>query len=143
MQCAVHVYVLNEHFSQEYADQHYGGKDSEMNRKYDWEDELVITSNVKNVETHRDAIYVIRGTYASGDEFEIEVKGMLLFDVVNKDGSITQIAASESIVDHFECSKNDEQWKITIFLKDYEPMANPIPGIYIASKSFPSELITE
>ncbi len=143
MQCKVHVYVLNEHFSQEYADEHNGGKDSEMNRKFDWEDELMITSNVVKVETHRKAIYVIRGAYASGDAFEIPVEDMLIFDVVNDDGSVTQLAASESMVDRFESKMDEEHWKIELFLKDYEPMANPIPGIYIASKSFPSELITE
>jgi hypothetical protein len=68
---------------------------------------------------------------------------MLIFDVVNDDGSVTQLAASESLVDRFENSKDEQRWKIELFLKDYEPMANPIPGIYIASKSFPSELITE
>lgn len=143
MQCEVHVYVLNEHFSQEYADEHNGGKDSEMNRKYDWEDELMITSNVKKIETHRKAIYHIRGFYATGESFEIPVEDMLIFDLVNDDGSVTQLAASESLVDRFQTLEEDKLWKIELFLKDYEPMANPIPGIYIASKSFPSELITE
>ena len=37
--------------------------------------------------------------------------------------------------------KNKNQWTIEIYIKDFEPMANPIPGIYIASKEFPKELL--
>ena len=143
MQCTVHVYVLNEHFSQEYADLHNGGNDSEMNKKYDWEDELFINSDVKQIESNRDAVYLLRGTYDSGDSFEFPIEGMLIFDVINEDGNFTQIAASESMVDHFQVGEKNGQWEIEIFIKDYEPMANPIPGIYIASKAFPSALIRE
>ena len=36
--------------------------------------------------------------------------------------------------------KEDDGFKITIILKDLEPMANPSPGVYIASKEFPKDL---
>jgi hypothetical protein len=28
-----------------------------------------------------------------------------------------------------------------VYLKDFEPMSNPVPGIYIAAQEFPKELI--
>jgi hypothetical protein len=143
MQCVVHVYVLNEHYSQEYADQHNGGKDSELNRKYDWEDELLITSTVQHIEEIRSAIYPLKGQFPSGESFEFPIANMLLFDIQSEGQPSTIIGASEEIVDHFSCDKTNSNWVVSIFLKDYEPMANPIPGIYIASKSFPTALITE
>jgi hypothetical protein len=36
--------------------------------------------------------------------------------------------------------KKSKDFKIELFLKDDEPYANPIPGIYIASKEFPKAL---
>ena len=46
MHCTVRVYLHNDHFSQEYADEHNNGQESELNRRFEWEDELeiVITS---------------------------------------------------------------------------------------------------
>ncbi len=45
MNCRIHLYLLNEHFSVEHANANHDGEESEMNRKFEWEDEL----NVKNV----------------------------------------------------------------------------------------------
>ena len=143
MQCVVHVYVLNEHFSQAYADQHNNGNDSELNRKYDWEDELVITSDVQHIDTVRKGVYLLKGAYSSGNHFEYPVENMLLFEIHCEGQPTTVVGASEEMVDRFSCDKTSTNWEISIFLKDYEPMANPIPGIYIASQSFPSELIRE
>ena len=51
------------------------------------------------------------------------------------------VGASKCIIDHCSLSIDDTNYTIRIYLKDYEPMANPIPGIFIASKSFPKALI--
>jgi hypothetical protein len=59
----------------------------------------------------------------------------------SEDAPDTYVGASQSIVDRYEKEENDGGVTVRIFLKDYEPMANPIPGIYIASKEFPKELI--
>ena len=93
MNCKIHVYLLNEHFSQEHADAHYNGEESENNLKYEWEDEFAITSTV------------------------------------------------ESIVETHELIKDENGFTIKIFLKDFEPMSNPVPGIYVASKEFPQALV--
>lgn len=62
-ECIFHVYLLNEHFSPEYAEAQHGGKDSENNRRYDWEDEFAITSAVKNIEVIRDAVFRCRAHF--------------------------------------------------------------------------------
>lgn len=113
-----------------------------MNRRYEWEDELSITTEVLDVREMEDAVYTIQGNYGNGDSFSIDVPGMRLFEVKSDDGN-TFIGCSESILDRAKVSKDESNFEIEIFLKDYEPMANPIPGIYIASKEFPKELIVE
>ena len=41
----------------------------------------------------------------------------------------------------FEIEEKEDETVIRIYLKDYEPMSNPVPGIYIASQEFPKELV--
>ncbi|MEY3591416.1 MAG: hypothetical protein RLZZ38_372, partial [Bacteroidota bacterium] len=38
MNCKIHIYLLNDLFSQELADAEFGGKESADNLRYEWED---------------------------------------------------------------------------------------------------------
>ena len=140
-ECVFNVFLLNEHFSPEYAEAQHGGKDSENNRRYDWEDEFAITSSVKKIEVLEGVEYPLRGVLPDGKEFSYDVPSMLVFKIVSEDAPETYIGASQSIVDRYEQEELEGKVRIRIYLKDYEPMANPIPGVYIASKEFPKELI--
>ena len=140
-ECVFNVYLLNEHFSPEYAEAQHGGKDSENNRRYDWEDEFAITSSVKKIEVLKDVEYPLRGVLPDGKEFSYDVTSMLLFKIISDNAPETYVGASQSIVDRYEQEDLEGKVRIRIYLKDYEPMANPIPGVYIASKEFPKELI--
>ena len=140
MKCRVHVFLLNEHFSQEYADIHHNGKDSELNLRYEWEDELEIKSDVSEVIELSNEIFPLQGTLGDGSSFSYDVQRMHLFKLVCNDG-ITVLGCSESILHHSEVEKTSDSFVIRLYLKDYEPMSNPIPGIYIASQEFPKELI--
>jgi hypothetical protein len=51
------------------------------------------------------------------------------------------VGASESMIDTLSIEKLNDEILVSIYIKDNEPHANPIPGIYIASKEFPKELI--
>ena len=55
--------------------------------------------------------------------------------------TLTVISLTESMVDTLSIEKLSIEILVSIYLKDNEPHANPIPGIYIASKEFPKELI--
>lgn len=140
MKCRVHVFLLNEHFSQEYADIHHNGQDSELNLRYEWEDELEIKSEVSEIQEHVNAVFPLQGTMGDGKQFSYDVEGMHLFELISSSGNIV-LGCSESILDHADIGKTEDAWTIHIYLKDYEPMSNPIPGIYIASQEFPKELI--
>lgn len=138
MKCTVQFFLLNEHFSQEHADAHYNGKDSENNRKYEWEDELVITTSVDSIETHEGASFPLKGTLPDGKDFEHSVQDMRMFELKGEVPAF--VGCSESILDSFEVEYSEEL-RLKVFLKDFEPMANPVPGIYIAAQEFPKELV--
>ena len=140
-ECIVNVYLLNEHFSPEYAEAQHNGKESENNLRYEWEDEFAITSDVLSVTAIENASFPLQGEMPDGQIFSYEVARMLLFEIASSDAPTTYVGASASIVDSYEIDQSGEDIRLKIFLKDYEPMSNPIPGIYIASKEFPKELI--
>ncbi len=141
MNCKIHVYLLNEHFSQEHADAHYNGEESENNLKHEWEDEFAITSNVESIVEHEKASFPLQGQLPNGEEFSHDVTNMFLFEIQSSDAPVSFVGASASIVEAHELIKDENGFTIKIFLKDFEPMSNPVPGIYVASKEFPQALV--
>lgn len=141
MNCKIHIHLLNELFSQELADAQHNGKETADNLRYEWEDELEITSEVTSVVEHQAATYTLAGYDENNTLFSYEIADMHLFEIHSVQDPIAYVGASQSIVDHCTHSTDSNGHIIRIFLKDYEPMANPVPGIFIASKAFPKALI--
>ena len=141
MKCTIHTYLLNDLYSQELADSQNNGEQTPDNKKYDWEDEMSISSRVKEVEELKDSSYFLAGSLGDGSNFSIEVPKMRLLKITSSDAPDLYVGASESIISEVRINRNENHLKMEIFIKDLEPMANPIPGIYIASKEFPKELV--
>ena len=141
MKCTIHTYLLNDLYSQELADSQNNGEQTPDNKKYDWEDEMNVSSTVNDVEELKDNSYFLAGSLGDGSNFSIEVPKMRLLKITSSDVQDLYVGASESIISEVRINRNENHWKIEIFIKDLEPMANPIPGIYIASKEFPKELV--
>ncbi len=141
MNCKIHIHLLNELFSQELADAQHNGKETADNLRYEWEDELEITSEVTSVVERQAATYTLAGYDENNTLFSYEIADMHLFEIHSVQDPIAYVGASQSIVDHCTHSTDSNGHTIRIFLKDYEPMANPVPGIFIASKAFPKALI--
>jgi hypothetical protein len=141
MNCKIHIYLLNDLYSQELADEQHEGNQSIDNIKYEWEDELSISSDVISVTELSDVAYPLAGMNEHNEAFQFDIPNMRLFEIQSSDAPKVYIGASESIVSSATVEKTDESYTIEIFLKDYEPMSNPTPGIFIAAKSFPKELI--
>ena len=141
MICTIHTYLLNDLYSQELADSQNNGEQTPDNKKYDWEDEMSISSRVKEVEELIDSSYFLAGSLGDGSNFSIEVPKMRLLKITSSDAPDLYVGASESIISEVRINRNENHLKMEIFIKDLEPMANPIPGIYIASKEFPKELV--
>ena len=140
MECNIHVYLLNQHFSVEHAEAHHDGKESENNLKYDWEDEFKITSKVDAVEELPMQTYPLQGVL-DDKPFSYDIPNMRLFQIISEDAPPVFVGCSESILDSCTLTKGEEGYLIQIYLKDYEPMANPIPGLYIAAQEFPKPLV--
>lgn len=132
-------YKLNEDFSPEYAEANNEGKPSENNRLYEWEDELVLKNDIKNVEVLEGKTYTLKGEI-NGEGFEEEVENMFLFNIQGSDNSITQMACSAVLVERYEVLEK-ENIQLNVFFKGTEPLSNPVPGIYIALQEFPKRLI--
>jgi len=141
MKCTIHVYLINELYSQEFADEHHDGNPSEDNKEFDWEDELSISSNVVAAEEQPSSIFKLEGQNANDDYFSVEVPNMRLVKITSSDAPDVFVGASESMIDTLNIQQLSDELLVSIFIKDNEPHANPIPGIYIASKEFPKELI--
>ena len=141
MKCTIHTYLLNDLYSQELADSLNNGEQSPDNKKFDWEDEMNVSSSVKDVEELLDSSYFLAGSLGDGSNFSIEVPKMRLLKITSSDAQDLYVGASESIISEVRINRNKNHWKIEIYIKDFEPMANPVPGIYIASKEFPKELV--
>jgi len=141
MKCTIHTYLLNDLYSQELADSQNNGEQSPDNKKYDWEDEMNVSSRVNDVEELKDSSYFLAGSLGNGSDFSIEVPKMRLLKITSSDAQDLYVGASESIISEVRIAKTVSQWNIEIYIKDLEPLANPIPGIYIASKEFPKELV--
>jgi hypothetical protein len=140
MKCIIHVYQLNALYSQALADELNAGKESADNRKYLWEDEFEVKGSVLDVEEYNDVQFPLQGQLEDGSTFNYEIKNMRLVGVKTVENPDLFVGASLSIV-HSLMIERKKDVTIKLFLKDDEPYANPIPGIYIASKEFPKELI--
>lgn len=136
MTLTVHVLLINDNFSPEYAEANFGGEESESNPKYEWEDEFEVKS-LKSFDLLRKAKMPLAGEMPNGDPFFVEVEQMCLIDFKNEEGQQGFVGVSESILENVELEEN----KVTFYIKDYEPHSSPIPGVYIASKEFPKELV--
>ena len=140
MQLNAHFYLLNDNFSPEYAEANHGGKESENNPKYEWEDELSVSSGLQKIDILRDEVYHLKGETSEGP-FSYAIPANFVVRLTMMDGKIGEFSVSESILDSFEWE--EEKHELHVYIKDYEPFSNPVPGVYIASKEFPKPLIIE
>ncbi|GAB5418648.1 MAG: hypothetical protein Crog4KO_04050 [Crocinitomicaceae bacterium] len=141
MTCRIHFYLLNDHFSQEYADEHNNGEPSEMNRLYLWEDEFSIKTKVTKVDARRFEKYPLQGK--KGEEsFTEEIADMRLFYLMDMDAPVAVVGCSEVLLDSYSIEEEGDELVVQAYLKGEEPLANPVTGIYIASRDFPKSLIS-
>jgi hypothetical protein len=105
-----------------------------------WEDEFAIKTVVTNIDARRSETYPLQGQ--KGEEtFVEEVPDMRLFHLMNNDTPVAIVGCSEHILDSYNFEENEEEIVLEVFLKGEEPLANPVTGIYIASRDFPKSLI--
>lgn len=141
MKCKAHIYLLNDDFSQEYADERYEGNESELNRRYEWQDELEIKADVSEVHERENSSVFLRGQLPDGSQFDEEVNEMRILELKNNNELVAELSCSEVLFDSFELEESDDTLTLRLYLKDREPLSNPVPGMYIAAQKFPKSLI--
>ena len=141
MRFRAHFYLLNDDFSQEFADKYHKGEPTENNRLYDWQDELVLKNEVTSVQVERHATYTLKGQDQEGNLFEETIKDMVVFFIKGEDGSTTEMACSERLLFMYEIDRGLEEIKLSVVMNEKEPLTNPIPGVYIAVVDFPTHLM--
>ncbi len=139
MKITAHFYLLNDDFSPEYAEANHEGKESENNPLYEWEDEFAVSTDLKDVVLETQSVYVLNGVL-NEVPFSYEIPNMLVARLKMENGVEGAFAISESIVDSYVFENVGEDVVFKVFIKDYEPLSDPIPGVYIASKEFPLDL---
>lgn len=140
MKLTAHFYLLNDHFSPEYAEANHGGKETENNPLYEWEDEMEVSDGLASTELIRDGEFRLAGELPDGTPFDEPVVKMFLLQLKMENGAEGYFGVSESILDSYTLEGESDQI-LKVYIKDYEPLANPMPGVFIASKEFPKKLI--
>ena len=140
MKLTAHFYLLNDNFSPEYAEANHGGNETENNPLYEWEDELEVSENLASTELIRNGSFALAGNLPDGEPFASEVSNMFLLKLKLDDATEGYFGVSESILENYTLEGETDQI-LKVYIKDYEPLANPMPGDFIASKEFPLELI--
>ena len=139
MKINAHFFLLNDDFSPEYAEANHGGKESDNNPLYEWEDEFSVSEDLEDVVVEEKSVYLLQGETNDGP-FSYEIPNMLVARLKMQNGIVGAFAISESIVDSYTFEIEGEVADFKVYIKDYEPLADPIPGVYIASKEFPTDL---
>lgn len=131
---------LNELFSPELANAMHQGAETPDNHKYHWEDELEV-QDVSSFEVNEQGVYVLKGAHPTHGDFAYEVPRVYLVSVLRTDGSQVQFAISNQLI--HAVSQQEFPWGVHLLieLKDNEPFANPITGIYLANHDFPKQLM--
>ena len=136
----LHYFLLNDDFSPEYAEANHQGKESENNPMFEWEDELEI-ADVKQLDILRNENIRLEGYLPNEEFFSVDLTKMFVIDLETASGEKARLGVSESILERFERKDGKDEVTLNIFIKDYEPHGNPVPGIYVASKEFPKDLV--
>lgn len=140
MKVTITVKEVNPDFDQELADKINDGHESEDNIRYNWEDEFEVKHDVKDFSIRNNEIYTLEGM--NGEEaFSYEIPAMTIIDCIGVNGEVSRFAASRKLIK--DSRKNIEKKgdiHFFLFLKGGHKHVNPMPGIYISQKDFPSEL---
>jgi hypothetical protein len=71
MSYSIQVFLKNNSFSEEYAQEKHDGKDSPENIRYEWEDEFRLTDASDVLEIVRDQPFVLAGEIGDGKSFHL------------------------------------------------------------------------
>ena len=111
MKVQVKFKVINGDYDQKFANEYNLGKESDNNRKYEWEVSYGI-KNVTSVELINTSTYKLKGKYKDGEVFEISIPNVTILRFHLERGSDLDFAVSKSILNKTHQVSN-EKYNIT------------------------------
>jgi hypothetical protein len=130
-------YQLSSDFSQEHADAHHEGKESENNVKIRWEDEILISEEA-TLKGLSEGSFLLQGETDNGP-FKYDIPNMVL-ETYEADNGSTVIAISKSLILESKEEEIDGVLHKRIYMTDEDVIINPFPGLYVSVADFPEEL---
>lgn len=142
MKFTLRIKCVNPQFSQELADKHHNGKESEDNIHYLWEDELEVKRNVVAFKVRNNVPYTLSGEMGNGEKFSHEIPACTIIDCTLDDGSLAHFPFSKRIIRDTEKkqSRDGGQLWLTVYLKGKMKIVSPFEGAYFAKEDFPFDL---
>lgn len=142
MKVKLTVKEVNPEFDREFAEKQHEGKESEDNILYNWEDEFEVTGSVADFKIRNNAIFQMHVQMEEDKALKtFDIPSMTMVDSTLEDGTITTCAFSRSLVkDTKKVLAKNGDIHFFVFLKGGKQIVNPMTGIYITAKDFPSEL---
>lgn len=141
MKFTLRVKAVNPEFDREHAEQFHGGKESEDNILYLWEDELVVSRDVVSYKVKNNQEYVLEGE-EGGKRFRHEIPSCTIIECVLDDGSIALFPFSKRIIKETDkkLSKDEKHLWFFVYLKGKMKIVSPFEGAYFAKEDFPFDL---
>lgn len=142
MNLHLHFILVNSEFNQGLADDLYAGQESEDNIKYLWEDELLVSEPVKEFKIKNNAIYTLAGYFPDDKPFSFEIWDTTIVDCLTESGKQMQFAVSKKLLKETKKTVDEttSDTHLYFYLRDANPMENPMDGVYILKSDFPKEL---
>lgn len=140
MKVTITVKEVNPEFDRDLAEKEFGGKESEENILYNWEDEFEISGDVKDLKIRNNVGFDLQT--ADGEETATyTIDGMMVLDSHLANGAYTSCAFSRSIVkDTKKVTQKNGDVHFFVFLKGGKEIVTPVTGIYINRNDWPEAL---
>lgn len=140
MKVTITVKEVNPEFDRELAEKEFGGKESEENILYNWEDEFDIVGDVKEFKIRNNVPFELQ-TAEGEEQATYEIEGMMVVDLLLTNGATTSCAFSRNIVkDSKKVVQKNGDIHFFVFLKGGKQIVSPVTGIYVNQKDWPAEL---
>jgi hypothetical protein len=143
MDLHLHFILVNSEFNQGIANDLNEGQETEDNIKHLWEDELKVSEPVKEFKIKNNTTYTLAGFFPDENAFSFEIDEITRVDCITENGTEMQFAVSKKLLKKTEKTIDEKSGDthLYFYLRDTQPLENPMNGVYILRSDFPKELL--
>lgn len=143
MDLYLHFILVNSEFNQGIANDLNEGQETEDNIKHLWEDELKVSEPVKEFKIKNNTTYTLAGFFSDEKAFSFEIDEITRVDCITENGTEMQFAVSKKLLKKTEKTIDEKSGDthLYFYLRDTQPLENPMNGVYILKSDFPKELL--